>query len=310
MARLEAAGLLDRAQLVLPDAAGMAAREAAGEGLTRPEIAALLPVAKLWLTEALAASALPDDPAFAPLLAAYFPAPLREPRFAPFLARHRLRRELIATTLANMAANRLGCAALGRLTAGMGPAEAVGAAWLAAELLGIEAGFEAAEALPAAERLDAQAALRRRLEEAAEALGPGPVGARFAALAPGVAALGSDRAALPAEAPLIVALAERAGAPPAAAREAWAAVGEAFHLEALREALGRAPLPGPFGDRARAALRAELRAAQQRLAAAALAGRPAEGPEAEEARRLVLEAARLADIAAATVALRAVAGLG
>jgi glutamate dehydrogenase len=309
MARLEAAGLLDRAQLVLPDAAGMAAREAAGEGLTRPEIAALLPVAKLWLTEALAASALPEDPAFAPLLAAYFPAPLREPRFAPFLARHRLRRELIATALANMAANRLGCAALGRLTAGMDPAEAAGAAWVAAELLGIEAGFEAAESLPPAERLPAQAVLRRRLEEAAEALGPGPVGARLAALAPGVAAL-AEAGPPPAEAPLIVALADQAGVLPVAARQAWAAVGEAFHLEALREALGRAPLPGPFGDRARAALRAELRAAQRRLAAAALAGRPAEGPEAEEARRLLQEAARLGDLAAATVALRALAGLG
>ncbi|MCX8133026.1 MAG: NAD-glutamate dehydrogenase [Roseococcus sp.] len=310
MARLEAAGLLDRAQLVLPDAAGMAAREAAGEGLTRPEIAALLPVAKLWLTEALAESALPEDPVFAPLLAAYFPTPLREARFAPFLARHRLRRELIATALANLAANRLGCAALGRLTAGMAPAEAVGAAWLAAELLGLEAGFEAAESLPAAERLPAQAALRRRLEEAAEALGPGPVGARWAALAPGVAALREAEGAPPAAAPLIVALAEEAGVPPAAARQAWAAVGEAFHLEALREALGRAPLPGPFADRARAALRAELRAAQRRLAAAALAGRPAAGPAAEEARHLLQEATRLADIAAATVALRALAALG
>jgi glutamate dehydrogenase len=317
MARLEAEGLLDRAVIGLPDAARMAAREAAGQPLTRPEIAALLPVAKLWLTDALADSALPEEEVFAPLLRDYFPTPLRAPRFAPFLARHRLRRELIATALANQVANRLGCAALGRLTAGMGAAEAVGAAWLASALYGLEARFEAAEAEPAARRLATQSALRTLLESAAQALGAGEVAPRLAALGPGVAALvaaaGEDLpAALPrlAEAPAIVTLAAQSGAALDAAAGAWNAAGAGFHIEALREALARAPMPGPFGDRARAALQAELRESQRRIAAALLAGRAPEGAAAEAARSLAREAAGLPDLAAATVAARALAMVG
>ncbi|WP_270938383.1 NAD-glutamate dehydrogenase, partial [Falsiroseomonas oryzae] len=114
MARLEAAGLLDRAVAGLPDEAALRTRAAGGEGLTRPEIAALLPFGKLWLTEAIEDSALPDDPALAPLLASYFPQPLRE-RFGALIPRHRLRRELVAMLLANAVANRLGPAALARL---------------------------------------------------------------------------------------------------------------------------------------------------------------------------------------------------
>ena len=317
MTRLEAEGLLDRAVLGLPDAAQMAAREAAGQPLTRPEIAALLPVAKLWLTDALADSTLPEEEVFAPLLRDYFPAPLREPRFAPFLARHRLRRELIATALANQVANRLGCAALGRLTAGMSAAEVVGTSWLASELYGLEARFEAAESEPAPQRLATQSALRALLESAAQALGAGEVAPRLATLGPGVAALvaaaGEDLlAALPrlAEAPAIVTLAAQAGAGLDAAAEAWNAAGAAFHIEALRESVARAPMPGPFGDRARAALQAELRESQRRIAAASLAGRALEGAAVEAARSLAREAARLPDLAAATVAARALGLVG
>jgi glutamate dehydrogenase len=322
MARLEAEGFLDRAVLGLPDAAAMAAREGRGEALTRPEIAALLPVAKLWLTEALGDSALAEDAAFAPLLEAYFPAALQVAPFAAFLARHRLRRELVATTLANRVVNRLGCAALGRLTAEAAPAEVVAAIWLASELLGMEARFDAAEALPAAEGLDAQAGLRALLEAAARALPAAAAapGERLAALAPGVAALVAEAApglagflaAAPrlAAAPAVVALAAEAGVAPGDAAEAWDAAGQGFGLAPLGEALARAPMSGPFGDRARAALAGELRDAQARLAAAALAGRAVEGPAVEHARALAREAARHADLAAVTLALRALARVG
>jgi len=330
MARLEAEGLLDRHLAVLPGAEALAAREAAGEGLTRPEIAALLPVAKLWLTDALAASTLPDDPVFAPLLEAYFPAPLRAEPFAPFLARHRLRRDLTATALANQVANRLGCAALGRLTAEADPVAVVGAAWLAGELYGLEARFEAAEAAAPAPRLEAQRALRDLLEAATvELLGGGEVAARLDALREGVAALVAAATALPddracrtdlppalaafvmaapglASAPSIVTLAAEAGVAPSAAAQAWDEAGHRFAFEPLREALRRAPIAGPFADRARAALLADLRATQARLAAAALAGRRVEGPAAVA---LAREAVRQADFAAATVAARALAGL-
>ncbi|MDB5375465.1 MAG: phage capsid protein, partial [Belnapia sp.] len=143
MLRLEAAGVLDRAVAGLPDAASLATRIAAGDALTRPAIAALLPLAKLWLTEAIEASDLPDDPVFAPLLQAYFPAPLRV-RFPELIARHRLRRELVATAIANEVSNRLGCAGLGRLVAA--PVDICRAAWLAGEVFGLPAAADAADA--------------------------------------------------------------------------------------------------------------------------------------------------------------------
>lgn len=200
MTRLEQAGLLDRAVAGLPAAAAMRARVAAGEALTRPEIAALLPLAKLWLTEAIEAGPLPDDPAFGPLLAAYFPTALRA-RFGAGIARHRLRRDLVAMALANMAANRLGCAGIGRLTTIAAPEAVAGATWRAAAAFGLEAAFDAADAAPApaAERLAVAAALSRLLEAVAAGLlaepAPADLGAAIAAAAPGFATLAGLEAA-------------------------------------------------------------------------------------------------------------------
>jgi glutamate dehydrogenase len=328
IARLEQAGLLDRGVAGLPDAATLAARAAAGDALTRPEIAALLPFLKLWLTDALLDSALPEDPALAPLLAAYFPTPLRA-RFAEGIARHRLRRELVATSLANRLANRIGCAGFARLAAEGDAVAACRAAWLAGELLGLDAPFaatDAAAAPPEAKR-EALAALARLQEAAARDLlaEARPLSDALAALAPGVAELaaletaraGGLRPGIPeaaarliaaapalASAPSIVRLAKDAGAPPARAAAAWAEAGERFGLEALRGAIALAPASGPFGPRARAALLEDLSARQASLAAALLAGA---APAAEPVAALVREAAAAGDLAAATVALRALA---
>jgi len=324
MTRLEAEGLLDRAQAGLPDAAGMAARANAGDALTRPEVVALLPFAKLWLGEVIHASTLPDDPVFAPLLRAYFPTALQAEGFAVFVARHRLRRDLVATALANMVVNRLGCGGLARLVAGAEPAEVVGATWLAAELFGLEARFEAAEALPPEPRLAAQGSLRELLEAAAmEVMLPARVGlaAALAELGAGVAeltaaemagaepGLGGFVAAAPrlAAAPSIVRLAQETAAAPADAARAWADIGAAYQLDGLAEAARRMPMAGPYGDRARAALLADLRTTQSRLARQHLAG---SAPELSIALRGSLrDAAAQADVAAITVALRGLAAL-
>jgi glutamate dehydrogenase len=331
MTRLEQEGLLDRALAGLPDEVALKARAARGEGLTRPEVAALLPFAKLWLGEAVIESALPDDPAFAPLLLDYFPTALREERFATYVARHRLRRDLVATALANMVANRLGCAGLARLVAEAEPAEVVGAVWLASELFGLEARFEQAEEAPAEPRLAAQSTLRELLEAAAvELMGPAKAGlqAAIATLGAGIATLaaadmaaqadeasglpgdlGGFVAAAPrlAAAPSVVLLAGGSGALPAAAAAAWNEVGASFHIDALAEAARRMSVIGLYGDRARAALLADLRNTQARLAAGRLAGKTEEGPAAEAIRKLVREAAAAADFAAVTVAARALA---
>jgi glutamate dehydrogenase len=98
MSRLEAAGKLDRGVEGLPSSAAMRALRDKGQGLTRPEIAKLLAYAKIDLFDAIVASPLPDDPHFAGMLTAYFPKALAG--LQPIMARHRLRREIIATQLA------------------------------------------------------------------------------------------------------------------------------------------------------------------------------------------------------------------
>ncbi|MGE0597155.1 MAG: NAD-glutamate dehydrogenase [Hyphomonadaceae bacterium] len=119
--RLEAAGKLARRVEGLPLTGEIAALRAAGQGLTRPELAKLIAYAKIDLFDALTASAAPDDPSFAEPLKHYFPDDLWQ--FTPHMARHRLRREIIATQLADDIVNRCGPSFVDRVheTARAGP---------------------------------------------------------------------------------------------------------------------------------------------------------------------------------------------
>ncbi|WP_439816928.1 NAD-glutamate dehydrogenase [Zavarzinia sp. CC-PAN008] len=107
MRLLEREGRLDRAVEVLPDQAGMDALAQAKQGLTRPELAVLLAYGKTSLNEALLEGDAPDDAFFESDLARYFPKPLRK-RFPQAIARHRLRREIISTQIANSIVNWVG----------------------------------------------------------------------------------------------------------------------------------------------------------------------------------------------------------
>jgi glutamate dehydrogenase len=100
VADLEARRGIDRRLEVLPDGAGFTALEAAGLGLSGPELATLVAHAKLDLHSRVLASDLPDAPVFAARLAEYFPRPLRE-RFPQAIAEHPLRREILTTLLVN-----------------------------------------------------------------------------------------------------------------------------------------------------------------------------------------------------------------
>jgi glutamate dehydrogenase len=105
MVDLEREGVLDRVVEALPSADEIRAR---GEpSLTRPELAVLLAGAKRSLTGRLLASPVPDEPALRSVLAAYFPAALAA-RFDHLLDGHRLRRELIASEVANDLVDRMG----------------------------------------------------------------------------------------------------------------------------------------------------------------------------------------------------------
>lgn len=104
---MERRGLLDRAVEFLPNDDELHRRAQSGTGLTRPEIAVLLAYAKLDLDAQLAASDLPDQPFFASQLGSYFPS-LAVSRFPDEMIHHRLRREIIATALANHMVNLAG----------------------------------------------------------------------------------------------------------------------------------------------------------------------------------------------------------
>jgi glutamate dehydrogenase len=132
---LEEAGDLDRRTEGLADAEQLTRRAAEGHGLTRPELAVLLSSAKLVLQRALEDSAVVDDPGLAGELLCAFPEPMRG-KFRKDILAHRLRREIIATRLANRLVNRMGMLHPFELAEeeGASPAQ-VAAAFVAAERL-------------------------------------------------------------------------------------------------------------------------------------------------------------------------------
>jgi glutamate dehydrogenase len=104
---LERSGHLNRAIEYLPDEEEFSERRKQRLGLTRPELAVVLAYSKIWLSNHLLDSDLPDDPYFAGEVQRYFPAPLRK-RHARQIPRHRLKREIVATQTTNSLVNRMG----------------------------------------------------------------------------------------------------------------------------------------------------------------------------------------------------------
>ena len=114
MQTLEREGELDRAVEFLPDDVEIAERRRNSHALTRPELSVLLAYAKLALNHDLVQSNVPDDPYLGRELGRYFPKALAE-KFPDALEQHRLRREIIATQLANSMINRGGPSLLVRI---------------------------------------------------------------------------------------------------------------------------------------------------------------------------------------------------
>ncbi|MFC8040303.1 NAD-glutamate dehydrogenase [Paenarthrobacter sp. NPDC057355] len=97
---LEATTDLDRGLESLPSNEELRARILTGKGLTTPELAVLAAYAKIELARELTDGGLADDPWFTETLHAYFPKRVSE-RFGEYLASHPLRREIVATVVAN-----------------------------------------------------------------------------------------------------------------------------------------------------------------------------------------------------------------
>lgn len=112
---LERQDALTRAVEFLPDDESLTERRTRGKGLTRPELSVLLSYTKNALFDALLASDVPDDPFFDRDVLGYFPSALVE-RYSDALLHHGLRRELIATVLANAVVNRMGFAFVHRFS--------------------------------------------------------------------------------------------------------------------------------------------------------------------------------------------------
>jgi glutamate dehydrogenase len=131
MQTLEAHGHLDRAVEYLPDDMQLAERVRRSQPFTRPELAVLLAYAKLALHEDLLQSAVPDDRYLARELGRYFPKEIAA-HFPDALEHHRLRREIIATQLANSMINRGGPSLIVRMADQTGAAPAAIASAFAA----------------------------------------------------------------------------------------------------------------------------------------------------------------------------------
>ena len=91
----------------LPSEETIAERKSARRGLLAPELAVLMAYCKINLYSELLDSDVPEDPFLAHDLERYFPPPLPE-RYRERMHGHRLRREIIATVVANQLVDRAG----------------------------------------------------------------------------------------------------------------------------------------------------------------------------------------------------------
>jgi glutamate dehydrogenase len=145
---------------VLPTGKEIAARRSAGTGLTTPELALLLAHTKIAAGEQVLASDLPDDPYLHGMLTGYFPEALRA-RFEARMSAHRLRREIITTSVVNEMVDTGGTTFLFRMQEETGlPVPDITRAWLVArEVFGMPAFWHQVEGLAGEADVDARIAL-------------------------------------------------------------------------------------------------------------------------------------------------------
>src|SRR5690554_4330709 len=104
---LEEKGVLDRAVEGLATNENLVRRAQDDRGLYRPELAVLISTAKLALQDAIETSNLSDDPSLDNELLNAFPVVMQK-KHKDAVLNHQLRKEIIATKLANRMINRLG----------------------------------------------------------------------------------------------------------------------------------------------------------------------------------------------------------
>jgi glutamate dehydrogenase len=170
--RLEQAAGLDRQLESLPSEEEISERKAAHRGLVAPELAIVMAYCKIYLYARLLDSDVPEDGYLRHDLERYFPPPLAE-RFADAMSHHRLRREIIATVVANQLVDRAGTTFAFRLgeETGASPARLARAYAAAREIFDMRSFWRRVESLE--DRIQAQVGLsmlidgRRLVERAA-----------------------------------------------------------------------------------------------------------------------------------------------
>jgi glutamate dehydrogenase len=202
--RLEQVTGLDRELEFLPSEDAISERKAAQEGLVAPELAVVMAYVKVYIYSRLLDSDLPDDEHLFDDLECYFPPPLRH-QYSDLMRVHRLRREIIATVVANQLVDRAGTTFAFRLgeETGAAPASLARGFAVGREVFAMRSFWQDVEALD--NRVDAAVQLEmliegRRLVERAtrwlvrEGADPIDITATAARYAPGVELL---RRALP-----------------------------------------------------------------------------------------------------------------
>jgi len=111
---LEQVAGLNRELEFLPSDEAIGDRKAAHKGLVAPELAVAMAYCKIHTYSELLESDLPEDAYLAHDLERYFPSPLPE-RYSEHMREHRLRREIIATVVANQLVDRAGTTFVFRL---------------------------------------------------------------------------------------------------------------------------------------------------------------------------------------------------
>ncbi len=136
IAQWEKEGRLKRALESLPTSSALLERFREGKGLCRPELSVLLAHAKIELTEQLLAGDVIDEAWNDKYLDSYFPQSIRQ-EYSQEIRRHPLRREIVATVLANRMVNYGGITMVMRAMAETGGAiDAIAKAFVIAERCG------------------------------------------------------------------------------------------------------------------------------------------------------------------------------
>lgn len=145
---LEGRGKLDRAIEFLPAEEQINERVAAGHGLTRPELSVLISYSKIDLKAQLLESLVPDDDYLTRDMETAFP-PTLVSKFSEAMRRHRLKREIVSTQIANDLVNHMGITFVQRLkeSTGMSPANVAGAYVIVRDIFHLPHWFRQIEAL-------------------------------------------------------------------------------------------------------------------------------------------------------------------